>query len=216
MGDAKKRQTAYKVRIAELLNAKYVKEEGWLPNYVKTGNLQVSRVNLVAAVISAGEEIVIDDGSGSITIRSFDSKPLDFDVGDVVLIIGRVREYGSQKYVTPEIIKKVDDKVAKLRLLELEKQNLSEPKKTVAVIEEKERKAAETITEESVEEEELEGKPKKIYELIKNLDFGEGADFDEVISKVGDDEDETEKGIDFLLKKGEIFELRPGKLKVME
>jgi len=54
----------------------------------------------------------------------------------------------------------------------------------------------------------------KILEIIGSLDFGKGADYHEVIakSKVVD----CERMINALLEQGEIFEIRPGKLKVLE
>ena len=38
MANQQKRQIAYKVRINDLLGGKYVKEEGWNPNYIESGD----------------------------------------------------------------------------------------------------------------------------------------------------------------------------------
>lgn len=223
MEETKKRQTAYKSRIAELLNAPYVKEGGWNPSYVTINGLHVSRVSVVAAVISTGEETIIDDGSGKIPIRSFDFVP-DVNTGDIVLIIGKIREFGSQKYIAPEVIKKVDAAFAKLRQLELEKEALIQPKTVVAEQNApqetaiKEDQPEEDLFEEEIVKAEsvegLNGTRKKVYELIKTLDSGDGADMDKVMASAG--ESSAEQDIEYLMKRGEIFEVRPGKLKVLE
>ena len=132
--DASKRQVAYKVRIADILNNRYIKEEGWLPNYVSVGDMKVSRANLLGVIVSkaaqegakdvASYDFILDDGSGRISLRFFESvQPLD--VGDMVIVIGRPREFGTERYVVPEIVKKVTDpKWVELRKLELAKTNM--------------------------------------------------------------------------------------------
>src|SRR3989338_7527293 len=90
-----KREIAYKVRIKDVLDGKYIKEEGWTPNYILTSDgRRVSRVNIIAVVVSKNTDnlnyaLVLDDGSGRISIRSFDSGKIldDFDIGDIILII---------------------------------------------------------------------------------------------------------------------------------
>ena len=59
---------------------------------------------------------------------------------------------------------------------------------------------------------------KKIYDLIKALDQGKGAPYEEVVSKAQhpDSPPEVEKIIELLLQKGYIFEITPGKLKVLD
>ncbi|MDK2849404.1 MAG: hypothetical protein PWP03_772 [Candidatus Woesearchaeota archaeon] len=56
-------------------------------------------------------------------------------------------------------------------------------------------------------------KDKLVYDLIKKLDDGEGADLDQIIikSKLEDCEDVIKK----LLREGEIYEIRPNKFKVL-
>ena len=52
MPEIRKRQIAYKIRIKDILEGKYVKEEGWNPNYIVTANeKEVSRVNIIGIVI---------------------------------------------------------------------------------------------------------------------------------------------------------------------
>ena len=51
----------------------------------------------------------------------------------------------------------------------------------------------------------------KVLEAIRKLDSGKGADFDEVIKCV----DNGEHIVHTLMAEGEIFEVSPGKLKVL-
>ena len=93
----KQRQIAYKVRVSEILKGEYIKKEGWEPNYVIIGGDNVSRINILAIIIaktdnSENVEILIDDKTGKISVRTFNA-PHIFDgvnIGDVVLLVGIV------------------------------------------------------------------------------------------------------------------------------
>lgn len=196
-----KRQVAYKVRIKDILDGEYIKEEGWMPNYIRLiDGAKVSRVNIIGTIVLKTDEqnyksVLIDDGSGKLPVRSFEKYEL-FDgvgIGDVVLIIGRPREFG-EKYIVPEIIKKIDDQAwIELRKLELKKPDLkvSEEKVDVAV-----------------------SPADKIFGLIKEADKGTGVDVEDIIRK--SNISEAEKIIRSLLEEGEIFELKPGRVKILE
>ena len=200
-----KRNIAYKVRISDILNGSFVKDD-FSAGYVRLGSFNVSRVNVVATFVYKSEQpssanAVIDDGTGRIALRIFENKDIfsKIDIGDFVLIIGRVREFSNERYIIPEIVKKIKDiEWINIRKLELKNINLEDAtvknKSSVAG-------AFKTVSEE-------------IYLLIKSLDNGDGADFDAVIknSKNGD----AEQVINSLLEIGDIFEVKPGKLKVLE
>lgn len=118
MDNKQLRQTAFIVKISDLKNGKYIKEEGWEPNYILTKKARVNRANILGIVISKTEtpdmsykSLVIDDGSGNISVRLFENNNLfnGINVGDIILLIGRPREYGTEKYMIPEIIKKIDN-----------------------------------------------------------------------------------------------------------
>ena len=55
-----------------------------------------------------------------------------------------------------------------------------------------------------------------IIATITKLDTGDGADIDEVISSSGIDESQAENIINNLLMDGEAFEIRPGRLKLLD
>jgi len=202
-----KRQIAYKTRIKDIVNSEYKKEEGASPNYIKINGKEISRVSVLGVVVQKSKvdnqnSILIDDGSEKIFVRDFENR-LDFDdigVGGFVLVIGRLREFFSEKYILMEIVKKTDASWAKVRKLELEKEI---PENNVErAVEEKE---VEEIVGESPKD--------KVLKVIKNLDGGEGVLVDDIPSEGVDDID---KIVDILLKEGDVFEVTPGKLKVLE
>lgn len=206
MADAQfqKRQTGCKITIKDILSSKYIKTEGTEPNYLDINSKEVSRVNILGAVLGKSkldnyDSITIEDGSGRISAMVFDDKiSLDgVEVGDVVVLIGKPREFSSEKYVVIEAIKKIDPAWAKVRNLELKKNSNNS-------------KAAEQV---ATDEENIDLSPKnKIIRIIKDLDKGDGAFIESILSK---NIDGAEKIIDSLLKEGGIFELKPGKLKVL-
>jgi len=196
-----KRQTAYKTRIKDILNSKYVKTEGFNPNYLEMYSKEVSRINVIGVVVQKSEinnykTLTIDDGTGKISSRIFENNILldKVDIGAIVIIIGRPREFQSEKYILIEIIKKINPSWAKVRKLELRKINNSSNNN-------------------SVEEEVVLSPTNKIVRLIKELDKGEGVSIEDVLSK---NIEGMDKIIDVLLKEGDIFEVKPGRLKVLE
>ncbi|MFH1848652.1 MAG: hypothetical protein ABH879_00535 [archaeon] len=204
-----KRQVAYKVIIRELIEGKHVVTNGWEPNYILLADgTRVSRANILGVIISKGDGYLqIDDGSGNISVRSFDESASfeNHNIGDSVILIGRPREYGNERYIVPEILKKMSDPLwMNVRKLELQLRAAPLP-------------CAEEPPDRPVETEESNDNSmdmtQKIYELIKELDAGHGANFEEVIEKSG--AGDAEKIVNSLLKEGDIFEVSAGKLKVL-
>lgn len=253
MAEVQKRQVAFKVSIKEINEGSYIKQEGWQPNYILTRDgRNISRINLIATIISIQSNsptqmnITIDDGTGSLNIRTFEDTNIvkDLEIGDIINVIGRPREFSDIKYIVPEVIKKVkDNKWIEVRQKELvlfkTKNKISDDEvvqqpKQPAESEVKKDKSTETIEKEipdekeeiiesskeeivsdKAEEEVKNINPKqRVYQTIKKLDKGEGVDIDDVIifSKV----EECEDVIKMLLQEGEIFEIKKGKLKVLE
>ena len=110
------RDVALKISINTLLSGKYVQEKETEPNYLLTSEeKKIYRLNLMANILS--KEIVgsitnllIDDGTGSIILRSFEKNKTteNLNIGDTILILGKVRIYNQEKYISPEIIKKIN------------------------------------------------------------------------------------------------------------
>ena len=206
-----KRQTAYKVRVRDILNSKYTKTEGSASNYLEMNEKKISRVNVVGVIVQKlgldnYKTIMIDDGTGRISTRVFEENVLldKVDVGDIVLIIGRPREFSSEKYIIIETIKKINPIWAKVRKLEFEKNVIKD-----GVFSNRVTSNNENITEEIVDL----TPTNKIVKLIREFDKGNGVSIEELSSKNIKDMD---KIIDMLLKGGDIFEVKPGKLKVLE
>lgn len=206
-----KRQTAYKVRIKGILDSKYTKTEGFAPNYLEMNQQEISRVNVIGVIVQKSEldnykNLIIDDGTGRISTRVFEKNVLldKVGVGDVVLIIGRPREFSSEKYIIIETIKKIDPIWAKVRKLEFAKDAIKDNVFSDGV----------ASNNKGVTEEIIDLAPtNKIVKIIREFDKGEGVSIEELSSKNIKDIDEM---IDMLLKKGDIFEVKPGKLKVLE
>lgn len=213
-----KREVATKTRIKEIVEGKYIKEEGWKPNYIMTlAGEVITRVNLIGVVVSDptieenNQNLTLDDGSGKIMLRSFENGILlgEYPLGNVINIIGKPREYLGSKYIIPEIIKKINNnhwlEVRKKELEIKEKQNKDKMKN------ENPPKKEENFEEVVIEEE---GDTDKIIKLVKKLDNGEGVLIEDLIKK--SQNPETEKIISSLMEQGEIFEIQPGKIKVLE
>jgi len=223
MVDSKQlRQTAFISKIVDLKKGKYIKEDGWEPNYILTQKAKINRANLMGVIISKTDSpdsntknIVIDDGSGNINVRSFENTGIldAASVGDVITIIGRPREYGGEKYLLPEIIKKVTDKKwliyrqKELDLFNLKNENINDETLGDSV----ESAAEELVQEEAIKKE---SDSDRIITFIKQNDSGDGVDIEQITQMINNPE--TEKIISLLLKQGEIFELKPGRVKVLE
>jgi RPA family protein len=200
-----KRETAMICMVDDLLRGNFVRTEGWNPSYFSTELGDVSRVNLMGVVVSkepAGG-LLLDDGSGRILLRSFEGLSFTgLDTGDLVLVIGRPRTYNEQKYVLPEIIRKINQKWGAYRQLQIEilRKKISPVKREVRIP--------------IKEDEQSVNYYQRILAFIRDLDTGSGADAEEVIKR--SDAPNGDALIRKLIEEGEIFELRPGKLKALE
>jgi len=216
-----KRQVAFKTTINQINSGKYIKEEGWNPNYLLLDNgTKVSRVNIIATIIDKQfskdityQSISVDDGSGNISLRSFDDDKIieSLNIGDSILLIARPREFGNQIYLTPEIIKKIDNKEwVVLRKLELAK---SFHMNKENLINSKIQNKNTDIKVYKVNEDVIVNENDVLY-LTKKLDNGDGADINQVIE--GSKSKEAEKIINNMIKTGELFEIKPGRIKILE
>ena len=91
----------------------------------------ISRVNLVANVVekySSAEKkyisLTIDDASGQIRLKIFGDEVDKFhevNQGETVLVVGLLRQYNDELYITPEIVKPQDPRYLLVRKLEFDK-----------------------------------------------------------------------------------------------
>ncbi len=243
-----KRLTAVKCTIKDLTSGQYIKQEGFNPNYILTPlGRMISRARIMAFVVhkyqSENREysaITIDDGTDTIRAKAFKGM-LIFDgveQGDLVDVIGKVRQWNEEIYIIPEIVYKVEDlNSITLRRLELKKQE-EEDRKIKKMVQEKQKETSDLdelkrlmqerhhieperveaiiASEEMTETEKPKdtGKSKEqVLELIEKLDSGEGADYTDIIEESGLDEQTIDPIINELLADGACFEPKPGRIK---
>ena len=214
------RYTAIKITIKELLEGEYKQENEENPNYLLTvDQRKIFRLNLMATILDKEVQgnvtnFFLDDGSSQINLRFFETNTIldKLKIGDIVLVIGKLRIYNQEKYISPEIVKKIDSGWLKVRALEIKKNVKQEP---VAIKEEiKEQNEIIEDIEEEKPNKEIEILPiQKITSLIKELDQGEGVMVEEIISKSS--VNDTEQLLEKMLENGEIFQNSPGKVKVL-
>ena len=204
------RQTAHKCRISDLLNGNYVIKQGWEPNYVETAYGNISRANIIAVVVSkdSPKSIMLDDGSGRLLVRYFDNDAeISAEVGDAVQIIGRPRAYNNEMFIVPEIIKRIENQ----KWIELRKLELDARKKTKEIVKKTEEVPAAKPSEVK------DAEPSYYDILVKKIrenDQGNGAKVEDLLKEL--DKDKAEKTLKNLFEEGEIFEIRPGFIKVLE
>lgn len=170
------RDTAEHVWIEELSGSSFVESPDAPSSLLLSDGRSVRRLRLYGLVVGTGE-LVVDDGTGSILIRSFDEFS-SFDIGSPVMVIGRPRMFDGKIYVIGELVKSINSAW------------LSFAKKRWPV-----------------------SSSLDPLSIVKELDSGNGADYEQVVARLGS---KGENQIVHLLAVGELFETRPGKLKVLE
>lgn len=237
-----KRLTAKKTRINDIINGEYFQKEGFESNYVVTPfGRKVSRVNIIGTVMKkfVTEDgsygfIVLDDETETIRAKVFkDISPLkDIKEGDLVKVIGKVREYEGEIYLNLEHAKPTKNpNWITLRMLEIKKTE-KELREKVESIKTKDltqeemfqlakRKGidkelliqTESSEEESKEKEDKKEIKEKILNIIAELDEGKGASYSDIIDKSEIEEKDIENIINDLLTEGTCYEPRPGRIK---
>jgi RPA family protein len=240
----KKRVVAKKVRILDIVNGTFFhgNKLEMKPNYVITPfGEKISRVNLIGTVIdifiSEDENygsFTIDDGTASIRAKVF-GKDVELvkklSNGNLVNLIGKVKEYNGETYVAAEVVRKLEDLNHEiLRKLEILK-NLKEKKKILEELKSLIEKMPEEEMKEYVKKKygldeeslnvvrtnlkvlkEIDYKP-KILEIIASMDKGNGVEMGKIFEMVDLPERVVENAVNELLSSGDLFEPRPGFLK---
>ena len=238
------RQTMIRAMISDVVNGKFVRKEGMEPSYILTEMGQkISRVNILGTLVdkfmsedSNFSTITVDDDSDSIRVKAFREDVNIFnnlEVGDLVMVIGKVREYMGENYIIPEIVKKIaDPNYESLHKLELLKRLLEQKKVLDGIKKEKEKfedveefkkhvkekydvDSIEGVIETLEVEEGMKEKDHKplILEKIEQLDKGEGVEFRKLLEESKLPENEFEEAINELLSGGICYEPAPGVIK---
>jgi|SRR3989344_3785513 len=226
-----KRETAYHFKVSDLLSAQFMRGDGAGPNYVLFDNQKISRVNLIGTLIDKklNEKVAsfsLDDGFGHIVVSFFDDLPYlenAFQVGDTVVIIGRVTDYNGIK-INGEVIRKIDKVWASVRKKELDalkRPLISLEKNPVVSSSFTDKQTKMQFSEEinltsAVKSEPVFSPYQNIWQIIREKDTGDGVDFDMLKESSRLDDEQIENSCQHLLKEGEIYEIRPGFYKVLE
>lgn len=239
---------AKKLLINDINTSNYVQNQEQSSNFLLTVEQEtIFRLNVIGIVvqkeaIGSITNIVLDDGTGILLVRLFEqNKSSDMlSVGDTILVIGRIRMYNEEKYLSPEVVKKTNPLWLKIRMIELRPKEFSTKEKILGhredvlikqkrdgptpiqsapphrEISQKIEENATKIEEEEIVDEEYDNNilpTEKIVKLIQQLDTGNGVLIEEVIEK--SPLPETEKLLDKMLKRGDLFHNQPGKVKVL-
>ncbi|MFH1774328.1 MAG: OB-fold nucleic acid binding domain-containing protein [Methanobacteriota archaeon] len=223
------RGTASKICIKDVVDGKFIKaEQRFEPNLIVTPlNEKISRVRVMGTVVSrfVSEDgkyasLTLDDASDTITVRAFrdDIELLrDIKPGDIVDVVGKIKEYNEEKYIAPESIRKIEDPnwelVRKLELLlkesRLEERKVGAVETEAKVAEQPASTPAEEVVEETVSED-----PKLVtLNLIEKMDEGEGVKYVTLLSESGLEEEKLESVLNELMGDGEVYEPKIGRFK---
>jgi RecG-like helicase len=197
-----KRHIAFKMRIGDLLSGKPVIDMDRFKCLELEGK-QIVRVNLIANItdkfVQEGEKkfasVTLDDASGQIKLKLFGddiNKFTPFAQGDTVVVIGLLRVWNNELYVTPEIIKKRDPSYLLVRKLEVDKEK---PK--------------------VLEKSELAKIRDQVLESIKAHDEQGGVDVEQMMLDLKATPESINAEIRKLLEEGMVYEPRPGKLRYL-
>ncbi|MAH03604.1 hypothetical protein CMI39_02345 [Candidatus Pacearchaeota archaeon] len=199
-----KRNIAYKFRIGDILIGKPIFDEEKF-SFLELGNKKIVRVNIIGNIVdrydSEGEKkysfLTLDDGSGQIKLKSFGEdieKSKNINQGETVIIIGVLRYFNNELYISPEIIKEQDPKYLLVRKLELEKERSKNSP--------------------PIEKQQIIAIKDKILDLVKNSESEGGIDTDKIIMDLKETSPEMiNQEIKKLIEDGIIFEPRPGKVR---
>ncbi len=197
-----KRHVAYKFRIGQILEGEQI-SEGERMRCLKIKGQEVFRVNIIANVIEKfvqdGEKkyasVTVDDASGQIKLKVFGEdveKISELNQGDTLLVVGLLRSWGGEVYLTPEITRKVDPKYLLVRKLEVE---LNQPK--------------------PIDREKVAQLKDKIIEMVKEAEKDGGVQIEKIILELKESPDVINGEIKKLLEDGVAYEPRPGKLRYL-
>jgi len=238
------RMAARKVRIGDIENGKYIfgNAEQKKAGYVITPfGQRVSRINIVATVIDKflNEEetyctLTLDDGTGVLKLKAFkeDAKNLGkFELGDIVLAVGKLRQYNDEVYAAAEAVRKLNNfNFEQMRRLETlyellpAKRMIDElrPLHKNGSLEELKDFAAKrfgldeeqlgVVLESLNVRKEIDYKP-QILEIISRLDNGNGVEMIKLFEQSGLPENVVESALNDLLADAVIYEPLPGILK---
>ena len=207
----KKSEVAVKVMIGTIMTAPFVREQETRRAYIQLNNEQIERVNVIGIVVNKEEDtirsVIIDDGTGTMRVTIYNEYMFQkLEINQSVIVIGKIRQYGGDLYISAEIVRTIDKRWQEVRRKELSK------------IERQTVKTDSTMDQEATTSQTAESPPatpeEQMYALIKRIDKGQGAELSAVLAEYN--QPDGEGVLQQLKEKGDIFEPQPGRLKVLE
>ena len=213
MAETIKRQVAHKLRIGDILKGKPITEQSadnpemQRFKFLELGNKNIVRVNIVANIVDKYESqpspdkkqysnFTIDDASGQIRLKIFGDDTVKFSSntqGNTVVVIGTLRFYNNELYISPEIIRQVDPRYLLVRKLELDSEK---PKQ--------------------VDKQEILAIKDQIIEMIKKSEPEGGLETDKIYHTLTNTSPEIiSQEIQKMLEEGLAYEPRPGKIRYL-
>jgi len=201
-----KRRTAFKIRVGEILMGKPVMD-GDRFSFLELGSRNIVRVNIIGNIVDKYESegdskymvLTIDDGSGQIKAKTFGEDTGRFSKfvqGQTVVVIGVLRVWNNETYISPEIIREMEPKYLLVRKLETEKD-----------------RSKDTNT---LGREEIVAVKDRILGAIKNSEDEGGIEKDRLIMNLKDISAAIiNQEVQKMLEEGIIFEPRPGKVRYL-
>ena len=242
-----KRQTAKLVDFEQLNSGKYFQREGFEPNFLLLpSGRRISRARAVGTVVDrfvnddeTYGSLTLDDGNDTTQIKFFSELELmeDFETGQVIEVVGKVREYQGQVYLDGEVLRSVEPEKELLHQLRMakRKEEWDQIRETVKQLEDSgkshediEKEMAGKLGENEVDallqsfnanfssaesEEDMENIEREVLDAVQELDEGEGADYSDILDMIDEPEDVLEDTVNSLLSEGTCYEPKPGKIK---
>ncbi|MEM5874635.1 MAG: OB-fold nucleic acid binding domain-containing protein [Candidatus Aenigmatarchaeota archaeon] len=198
------REVAKKVRVVDLISGifKEADRENKKAAYVITPQeIKVSRVNIVGTMLDkyiAEDEsygfLIVNDMTESIRVKFFDKNVKlikDLEIGSIVTVIGKVREYNGEIYIAGEAVGVVDIKTEARR-----KQEAIEFLKNFST------------------KKDLTDYKQLIFKFIREMDDGNGVEIGKIIDSFQIPLSFIDKVISELLDEKKIIEVLPSVYKV--
>ncbi len=214
----RQRNTAYKLWISQILSGRYISTED--QNYLDLNGAQIFRVNIIGNItfLNSSEgyaSALLDDGSGVIRLKTWQQSTQLLsllNLGDIALVIGRVKEYNRECYISPDMVKRLDDSnwllVRQLELLREYPASHKGDTEPALFHEERIVDAPSFRLTPSLRN--------KILEFIDSKTISDGAGVDDITANLKIDKKDAEAAIFELIKEGAVYEYKPGRLKLLQ
>jgi RPA family protein len=211
------RLIACKIWLNELKEENFVQRKtDFESSYILFKDKQISRINVIANVVNkfTSEDenyisITIDDNTCQIRLKTWgdNTKILKkVNIGDIVLVVGKIKNYNNEIYIIPEVIKKVDINFELLRKAELIKE-YGLPNKEII----KDEEVKVSYEEIKFSSNDLRN---ELLNLIEKNEESLGISLEDIKIKLHADLNEINNILQELLKDGEVYEVK-GKYRLL-